>query len=193
MSPPSDHATTPAGFRRNAWLASIGTGGWFRSESMAGFVGIRSCQSNAAYPPSNRQTPRATNRSVPRLALAKLERSHDNWSRRGLRKRDRGRANQSVSSAYVQVDGGAAGVWKRALPGPTRGAAGRKEGFMPAGNLLYYALVALVISLIAAFLGFGGIAGTAAGIAQTLFYVFLVIFLVVLVMNFMGRRRGPMP
>ena len=27
---------------------------------------------------------------------------------------------------------------------------------MPAGNLLYYALVALVISLIAAFLGFGG-------------------------------------
>src|ERR1700760_340632 len=46
MSPPSDHATTPAGFRRNAWLASIGTGGWFRSESMAGFVGIRSARQN---------------------------------------------------------------------------------------------------------------------------------------------------
>jgi uncharacterized membrane protein YtjA (UPF0391 family) len=66
-------------------------------------------------------------------------------------------------------------------------------GFMPAGNLLYYALVALVISLVAALLGFGGIAGTAAGIAQVLFYVFLVIFLVVLVMNFMGRGRGPVP
>jgi uncharacterized membrane protein YtjA (UPF0391 family) len=54
------------------------------------------------------------------------------------------------------------------------------------------AISCLVITLIAAFLGFGGIAGTASGIAQALFYVFLVIFLVVLVMNFMGRRRGPM-
>src|ERR1700732_3591456 len=42
MLPPSDHTATPAGFRRNAWLASIGTGGWVRSESMAAFVGIRS-------------------------------------------------------------------------------------------------------------------------------------------------------
>src|SRR6185437_6989580 len=41
MSPPSDHTATPAGFHRNAWLASIGIGGWFRSESMADFVGIR--------------------------------------------------------------------------------------------------------------------------------------------------------
>ena len=41
MLPPSDQTAAPAGFRRNAWLASIGTGGWFRSESMAGFVGIR--------------------------------------------------------------------------------------------------------------------------------------------------------
>jgi hypothetical protein len=41
MLPPSDHAADPAGFRRNAWLASIGITGWFRSESMAGFVGIR--------------------------------------------------------------------------------------------------------------------------------------------------------
>ena len=40
---------------------------------------------------------------------------------------------------------------------------------MPAGNLLYYALVALVIAIIAAVLGFGGIAGAAAGIAKILF------------------------
>ena len=33
---------------------------------------------------------------------------------------------------------------------------------MPAGNLLYWAVVALVIAVIAAVLGFGGIAGTAA-------------------------------
>ena len=45
MIPPSDHTATPAGFRRNAWLASIGTGGWFASESMAGFAGIRTLPS----------------------------------------------------------------------------------------------------------------------------------------------------
>jgi uncharacterized membrane protein YtjA (UPF0391 family) len=61
---------------------------------------------------------------------------------------------------------------------------------MPA-NLLYYALVALVIALVAGALGFGGIAGTATGIAQLLFYLFIVIFLVVLLLNFVGRRRPP--
>ena len=58
---------------------------------------------------------------------------------------------------------------------------------MPAGNLLYWAVVALIIAVIAAVLSFGGIAGTAAGIAKLLFYIFIVIFLVVLVMNFIGR------
>ena len=56
---------------------------------------------------------------------------------------------------------------------------------MPAGNLLHWAIVALV----AAVLGFGGIAGAAADIARILFWVFLVIFLVVPVMNLMGRVR----
>jgi uncharacterized membrane protein YtjA (UPF0391 family) len=64
---------------------------------------------------------------------------------------------------------------------------------MPAGNLLYYALAALLIALVAALFGFGGFAGAAAGIAQTLFYVFLIIFLVVLIVNFLGRRKGPVP
>src|SRR3954454_25164648 len=62
---------------------------------------------------------------------------------------------------------------------------------MPAGNLLYWALAALVIAVIAAVLGFGGIAGAATDIARILFWVFLVIFLIVLVMNFMGKGRGP--
>jgi len=61
---------------------------------------------------------------------------------------------------------------------------------MPAGNLLYYALVALIIAIIAGALGFGGIAGTATGIAQLLFYVFIIVFIIVLLFNFMGRR-GP--
>jgi IS1 family transposase len=41
MVSPSELTTTPAGLRRNAWLASIGTGGWLASESVAGFVGTR--------------------------------------------------------------------------------------------------------------------------------------------------------
>ena len=56
---------------------------------------------------------------------------------------------------------------------------------MPAGNLLYWALVALAIAVVAAVLGFGGIAGVAADIARILFWIFLVIFIVVLVMNFL--------
>jgi hypothetical protein len=38
---PSGRTATPAGLRRNTRLASIGTGGWFASEWVAGFVGIR--------------------------------------------------------------------------------------------------------------------------------------------------------
>jgi hypothetical protein len=44
MTPSSDRTAALAGFRRNAWLASIGTGGWFASESMADFVGIRNLE-----------------------------------------------------------------------------------------------------------------------------------------------------
>src|SRR6202012_6196718 len=99
-----------------------------------------------------------------------------------------------VSRVYHEDGAGLLTLLPQGSPwGPVLGGNRALGGIMPAGNLLYYALVALVISLVAAFLGFGGIAGTAAGIAQTLFYVFLVIFLVVLIMNFMGRGRGPVP
>ena len=37
---------------------------------------------------------------------------------------------------------------------------------MPAGNLLYWTIVALVVALVVAVLGFGGIAGAAADIAK---------------------------
>jgi uncharacterized membrane protein YtjA (UPF0391 family) len=56
-------------------------------------------------------------------------------------------------------------------------------------NMIYYALVFLLIALVAGFLGFGGVAVAAAGIAKILFFVFLVLFLVGLVMHF-GRRGG---
>ena len=58
------------------------------------------------------------------------------------------------------------------------------------GNLLYWAIVALVIAVVAGLLGFGGIAGAATNIAQTLFYIFVVIFVIVLILNFV-TGRGP--
>ena len=55
-------------------------------------------------------------------------------------------------------------------------------------QMLYWAMMFLIIALIAAFLGFAGVATAAAGIAQILFYIFLVIFLVTLIMGL--ARRG---
>ncbi len=55
-------------------------------------------------------------------------------------------------------------------------------------DMLYYAVVFLVIALIAGALGFFGVAGAAVGIAKILFFVFLVLFVVSLLL---GRRAGP--
>jgi uncharacterized membrane protein YtjA (UPF0391 family) len=50
-------------------------------------------------------------------------------------------------------------------------------------NMLYWALVFLVIAIIAGVLGFGGIAGAATDIARVLFFVFLVLFIIGLVLG----------
>jgi uncharacterized membrane protein YtjA (UPF0391 family) len=46
------------------------------------------------------------------------------------------------------------------------------------GNLLYWAIVFLVIAVVAAFLGFGGVAGTALSGAHLLFWVAILLFVV---------------
>jgi uncharacterized membrane protein YtjA (UPF0391 family) len=56
-------------------------------------------------------------------------------------------------------------------------------------QMLYYAVVFLVIALIAGALGFFGVAGAAVGIAKILFFVFLVLFVVSLLIG-RGRRAG---
>lgn len=56
------------------------------------------------------------------------------------------------------------------------------------GNLLYWAVVFLIVALIAAALGFGGIAGTAIVGAKLLFWVAIVLFIVALVGSLF--RRG---
>ena len=42
-------------------------------------------------------------------------------------------------------------------------------------NLIYYAIVFLVVAVVAAFLGFGGVAGTAMDGARILFWVAIVL------------------
>jgi uncharacterized membrane protein YtjA (UPF0391 family) len=55
------------------------------------------------------------------------------------------------------------------------------------GNLLYYAIVFLVVALVAAALGFGGVAGTAMEGARLLFWVALVLFVVSAVVGLLRR------
>ena len=55
------------------------------------------------------------------------------------------------------------------------------------GNLIYYALVLIVIALLAAFFGFGGVASTAMGGAHLLIWVAVVVVIVGLLFAFMRR------
>jgi uncharacterized membrane protein YtjA (UPF0391 family) len=56
------------------------------------------------------------------------------------------------------------------------------------GNLLYWAVVFLVVAIVAAALGFGGVAGTAMAGAQMLFWVAIVLFIISLIAGILGRR-----
>ena len=56
------------------------------------------------------------------------------------------------------------------------------------GNLLYWAVIFLIVALVAAFLGFGGVAGVATEGARILFWVAIIL----VVLSFIGGmlRRG---
>ena len=55
------------------------------------------------------------------------------------------------------------------------------------GNLLYWALVFLIIAIVAGVLGFGGVAGTATQVAHVLFWIAIIPLIVSL--GFGLRRR----
>lgn len=55
------------------------------------------------------------------------------------------------------------------------------------GNLIYYALVLIVIAVIAALFGFGGVAGTALSGAHLLIWLAVIVVVVGLVFAFMRR------
>jgi uncharacterized membrane protein YtjA (UPF0391 family) len=71
-----------------------------------------------------------------------------------------------------RVRGAYAGPWRRTD--------------MP-GNLIYYALVLIVIALVAALLGFGGVAGTAMSGAHLLIWLAVVIVIVGVVFALIRR------
>jgi uncharacterized membrane protein YtjA (UPF0391 family) len=56
------------------------------------------------------------------------------------------------------------------------------------GNLLYWAVVFLVVAVVAAVLGFGGVAGAASQGAYLLFWVAIILFVISLVAGLV--RRG---
>lgn len=56
------------------------------------------------------------------------------------------------------------------------------------GNLLYWALIFLIIAIIAGALGFGGLSGTAMQGAHLLFWVAIVLLILSLVFGVLRRR-----
>jgi uncharacterized membrane protein YtjA (UPF0391 family) len=55
------------------------------------------------------------------------------------------------------------------------------------GNLLYYAVVFLIVAIVAALFGFGGVAGTAMAGAKLLFWVAIILFVITLVAGAVRR------
>ncbi len=58
------------------------------------------------------------------------------------------------------------------------------------GNLIYYALVLLVVALLAAVFGFGGLSATAMSGANLLIWVAVVVIVVGLVLSLLRRGRA---
>jgi uncharacterized membrane protein YtjA (UPF0391 family) len=55
------------------------------------------------------------------------------------------------------------------------------------GNLIYYALVLIVVALVAALLGFGGVSATAMSGAHLLIWVAVVVIIIGVVFAFIRR------
>jgi uncharacterized membrane protein YtjA (UPF0391 family) len=67
--------------------------------------------------------------------------------------------------------------------------ADKLSGRLEMGNLLYWAVVFLIVAIVGAALGFGGVAGTAMEGARLLFWVAIVLFVISAVAHFLRGRR----
>ncbi len=59
---------------------------------------------------------------------------------------------------------------------------------MIAGDLIYWAIVLLLVAIVAALFGFGGLAGTAMEGARLLFWVAILALIIVAVISTVQRR-----
>ena len=59
---------------------------------------------------------------------------------------------------------------------------------MIAGDLIYWAIVLLLVAIVAALFGFGGLAGTAIEGARLLFWVAILALIIVAVTSIVQRR-----
>jgi uncharacterized membrane protein YtjA (UPF0391 family) len=94
-------------------------------------------------------------------------------------RRDRRFKNAAILKTQHFRDGPELAPKKAGLHIPQKGA-----------DMLYYALVFLLVAVVAGMLGFGFIAFAAAGIAKVLFFIFLVLFLVSLISH-LARTSVP--
>jgi uncharacterized membrane protein YtjA (UPF0391 family) len=106
---------------------------------------------------------------------------------------DRSRSPLGAASFWTTFEGarngGGTKPGLRAFTGRAGGHAvdpWRRTHRMP-GNLIYYALVLIVIALVAALLGFGGVAGTAMSGAHLLIWLAVVIVIVGVVFALIRR------
>ncbi len=56
------------------------------------------------------------------------------------------------------------------------------------GNLIYWAVVLLIIAIVAALFGFGGVAGTAMEGARLLFWVAIIALIILAITGALRRR-----
>ena len=62
------------------------------------------------------------------------------------------------------------------------------SGLVIAGDLIYWAIVLLLVAIVAALFGFGGLAGTAMEGARLLFWVAILALIIVAVISTVQRR-----
>ena len=62
------------------------------------------------------------------------------------------------------------------------------SGLVIAGDLIYWAIVLLLVAIVAALFGFGGLAGTAMEGARLLFWVAILALIIVAVTSIVQRR-----
>jgi uncharacterized membrane protein YtjA (UPF0391 family) len=96
-----------------------------------------------------------------------------------------GRGDRSATRLREGTERRRFALLSRSRDGTVRSTLGDRND-MP-GNLIYYALVLIVIAIVAALFGFGGVASTAMGGAHMLIWVAVVVLVIGVVVTLVRR------